>query len=71
MKLNKEQLEKDILTIVEMTEKYHDIVWEGQEMQENHFDNIPKAERVAIIGILNSVVQLKEMLQLYESWFEE
>ena len=71
MKLNKEQLEKDIETVVDMTERYHDVVWEGQEGQEDHFDRIPKAERVAIIGILNDIVALKNSLLQYQHWFNE
>lgn len=69
MKLNKEQLEKDIETIFDMTERYHNVVWEPQEMQEDHFDRIPKAERVAITGIYNDLISLKSALIQYKHWF--
>ncbi len=71
MKLDEEQLKKDIETVVDMVERYHNVVWEPQEMQKDHFDLIPKAERVAIIGILNDLIQLKGSLQQYEHWFSE
>lgn len=71
MKLNKTQLEWDIETIFDMAERYHNVVWEPQETQEDHFDRIPKAERVAIIGILNDVIALKNALLGYQHWFEE
>ena len=71
MKLKKEQLKKDIDTIWEMTERYHNVVWEPQEMQEDHFDRIPKAERVAIIGLYNDLITLKNALLQYEHWFDD
>lgn len=71
MKLNKEQLEKDIETIFDMANRYHDIVWEVQEAQENHFDRIPKVEQVAIIGIYNDIITLKSALLQYGHWFDE
>lgn len=71
MKLSKEQLKKDIDTILDMTERYHNVVWEPQEMQEDHFDLIPKAERVAIIGLYNDLVTLKNALLQYEHWFND
>ena len=71
MKLNKTQLKWDIETIYDMAERYHNVVWEPQEAQEDHFDRIPKAERVAIIGILNDVIALKNALLGYQHWFGE
>ena len=70
MKLNKEQLNYDIEVIFDMAEKYHNIVWEPQEAQENHFDRIPKVERVAIVGIYNDIVKLKSSLLQYQHWFD-
>lgn len=71
MKLNKEKLEKDIETIFNLCEDYHGVVWEPQEAQEDHFDLIPKAERVAIIGIYNDLIKLKASLLQYQHWFGE
>lgn len=71
MKLNKEQLEKDIETIYDMAERYRNVVWEPQEGQENHFDRLTKAEKVAIIGIFDDVMKLKDSLLSYQHWFEE
>lgn len=71
MKLNKENLEKDIATIIAMSEKYHNIIWESQEGQKDHFDNIPKAEQIAIIGIYNEIVNLRHSLLTYQNWFKD
>lgn len=51
-------------------DKLWNIVWESQEDDiPNHFDNLSKAERVAIIGILNDINHLVDSVSNYESWF--
>ena len=56
----------------EIRDKLWNIVYEPQESDfKNHFDNIPKAERVAIIGILNDAVRLSSSVGQYQHWFEE
>lgn len=51
-------------------DKLWNIVWESQECDiPNHFDNLSKAERVAIIGILNDINHLVDSVSNYESWF--
>lgn len=45
------------------------IVQEAQEGQSNHFDNLPKAEQIAIIEIYNNVVQTIGSIDRYEHWF--
>jgi len=70
MKLDKEQLQKDIETMFEMVERYRNVVWEPQEGQENHFDRLQKAEKVAIIGIFDDAMKLKNSLLSYQRWFE-
>lgn len=53
-----------------MKDKLWDIVWESQEGDmPNHFDNLPKAEKVSIIGILNDINHLVVSISGYESWF--
>ena len=37
----------------------------------NHFDNLHKAEKVAIIGILNDASRLASSIASYQHWFEE
>ena len=50
MKYDKEKLEQHTKQLIEMFWYVNsDIVWEGQEMQENHFDKLPKAEQIALI----------------------
>lgn len=46
-----------------------EIVWENQEGQEDHFDNLPKAEQVALIGIFNDASCLENAIDSYKHWF--
>ena len=56
----------------EIRDKLWNIVYEPQEGDfKNHFDNIPKAERVAIIGILNDASRLDSSIANYQHWVEE
>lgn len=56
----------------EIREKLWNIVYEPQIGDfNNHFDNLPKAEKVAIIGILNDAVRLSSSIGQYQSWFDE
>lgn len=71
----KERYDK-ICELVDITDEIRDklwnIVYESQEGDfKNHFDNLPKAERVAIIGILNDAVRLSSSVGQYQHWFEE
>lgn len=54
-------------------EELYNIVWEEKEGQhtkgEQHFDDLPKAQRVALTGLLNNAVNLVQSLATYESWF--
>lgn len=43
---------------------------ERQEVQENHFDRLNKAEQVALINILNQVANLSVSLKDYKFWFD-
>ena len=47
----------------------YDIVWERQEGQSEHFDTLPKAQRVALTGILNDALHLAQSLTAYQQWF--
>lgn len=54
----------------EIRDKLHNIVYEPQEGNfKNHFDNLHKAEKVAIIGILNDASRLASSIANYQSWF--
>ena len=54
----------------DIKEEFWDIVYEPQEGDmPKHFDNLPKAERVAIIGLLNDINHLVNSVTMYESWF--
>lgn len=48
----------------------YDIVWESQEGQPEHFDTLPKAQKIALIGIFNDAVQLTQSLTMYQQWFD-
>ena len=72
MKYDKEKLEKHTKELMEMFWYVHnDIVWELQEMQENHFDNLPKAEQVALIDINTKLKSAVDALKSYKHWFYE
>jgi hypothetical protein len=72
MKYDKEKLDKHIKELINMSWYVNDdIVWEGQEMQENHFDNLPKAEQVALIDIGNKLKSAVDALTSYKHWFNE
>ena len=45
------------------------IVWEKQDGQHEHFDTLPKAQRVALTGILNDALHLAQSLTSYQHWF--
>ena len=56
----------------DIKDKLWNIVWEAQEGNfKDHFDNLPKAERVAIIGIFNDAARLSSSIGQYQHWFEE
>ena len=71
----KERYDK-ICELVDITDEIRDklwnIVYEPQEGDfKNHFDNLHKAEKVAIIGILNDASRLTSSIASYQHWFEE
>jgi hypothetical protein len=45
----------------------HDVVYDGQI--DSGFDALPKAERVAIIGLLNNAIDYRNALSEYMKWF--
>lgn len=51
-----------------LCDKLHNIVWEPT--RKNHFDTLPKAEQVALIGLLNDANRFKNSLTMYISWFK-
>ena len=71
----KERYDK-ICELVDITDEIRDklwnIVYEPQEGDfKNHFDNLYKTEKVAIIGILNDASRLTSSIASYQHWFEE
>lgn len=48
-------------------DKLYDIVWEPQEPS---IDTLPKAEQVALVGLLSDANRLKNSLAMYTSWFK-
>ena len=71
----KERYDKicELVDVVDdIKDKLWNIVWETQAGNfKDHFDNLQKAERVAIIGILNDVARLSSSIGQYQHWFEE
>lgn len=71
----KERYDK-ICELVDITDEIRDklwnIVYEPQEGDfKNYFDNLPKAEKLAIISILNDASRLASSIANYQHWFEE
>ena len=71
----KERYDK-ICKLVDITDEIRDklwnIVYEPQEGDfKNHFDNLSKVEKVAIIDILNDASRLASSITNYQHWFEE
>ena len=54
---------------IKLKNSIYDIVWESQEGQPEHFDTLPKAQRIALIGILNDAAHLTQSLTVYQQWF--
>lgn len=54
-----------------LSDKLYNIVWEPQDpTRKNHFDTLPKAEQVALVGLLSDANRLKNSLAMYTSWFK-
>lgn len=45
------------------------VVWENQEGQPDHFDNLPKVEQIALIDIFNKVKQTVNSIEQFDHWF--
>ena len=45
------------------------VVWENQEGQPYHFDNLPKVEQIALIDIFNKVKQTVNAIEQFDHWF--
>ena len=56
-------------TAIKLKDSIYDIVWESQEGQPEHFDTLPKAQKVTLIGILNDALHLTQTLTVYQQWF--
>ena len=54
-----------------LSDKLYNIVWEPQDLAgKNHFNTLPKEERVALIGLLNDAYRFRNSLSMYISWFK-
>lgn len=54
-----------------LCDKLYNIVWEPQNPTiKNHFDTLPKAEQVALIGLLSDANRFKSSLAMYTSWLK-
>jgi hypothetical protein len=70
MKVKEEILEKQLETVEQLSIFYKNVVWEPQEGQQDHFDNLNKAEQVALIEICSDIERLKCSLANYKHWFK-
>lgn len=53
----------------EVKQLLNDIVWESKEDQADHFDNLTKVEKVALIGLYSDACNTSNSIAQYESWF--
>ena len=52
-------------------DKLYDIVWEPQDLAgKNHFNILPKAERAALIGLLNDANRFKNSFTMHIRWIK-
>lgn len=70
MFINKGQIEHEYTKAYESVTFLHDIVYDGKVYGDKGFDDLPKAERIAIIGLLNDAINYKNSLGQYLNWFE-
>lgn len=70
MFINKGQIEHEYTKASESVTFLHDIVYDGKVYGDKGFDDLPKYERVAIIGLLNDAINYRNSLGLYLNWFE-
>lgn len=56
-------------TAIKLKDSIYDIVWESQEGQPEHFNTLPKAQKIALTGILNDALHLTQSLTSYQQWF--
>lgn len=70
MFINKGQIEHEYTKASESVAFLHDLVYDGNIYGDKGFDELPKAERVAIIGMLNDAIHYRNSLGSYMNWFE-
>ena len=72
MRYDKSKLDKHIIELINMSWYVNDdVIWEKKEMQENHFDKLPKAEQIALIDIGNKLKSAVDALTSYKHWFNK
>ena len=69
MHIEKKEIEDMLFDVHIIHTKLHDAVFDGKVRQDGGFSDIPKAEQVAIIGLLNEASHLKDSLSNYLHWF--
>lgn len=69
MHINKGQVLHELTKAEESVTFLHDIVYDGHV--DRGFDALHKAEKVAIIGLLNDAVNYRNALSNYLSWFDD
>lgn len=71
MHIDRKEIEDMLVDAHLIYTKLHDYVYDGKIRQEGGFNAIPKAEQVAIIGLLNDAAHLKDSLSNYLHWFDD
>lgn len=68
MYINKGQIQHELTKAQESVDLIHGIVYDGHI--DRGFTALPKAEQVAIIGLLHDAVAYRNSLSCYLNWFE-
>jgi hypothetical protein len=69
MHIEKKEIEGMLHNALLMHTNLFDYVYDGKV--DTGFNAIPKAEQVAIIGLLNDTAHLKDSLSNYLHWFDD
>lgn len=66
-----QKIEEVQAKVKEIKDILDSIVWEPQEGQEEHFDTLNKAEKIALIGMFSDSINLDNAIASYMHWFGE
>lgn len=73
--MERKEFQKELIKLEEQLRlicpDIYNFIWDYRIGQSEHFDDLNKAERIAIIDIFSKVKSLYDALGSYRSWFLE